>query len=262
MTDKEFYKELKATGIIFLFVGLIFFLVYIGKKIPLDKTFYISIFSYFAILIFLGGLNLFFKNKYLKRINGLIYLPLALVGAVLIIIIPFWLLLLHLIFYFMFAFLIPELLYKVLNYLHLIDFIQEPTALYLRITLTVFICVLFNPSLRNLVYLLSPARIKTSEKLRPYQLDKLTNYLLSSDNIRLIVYVGYVVALGVINYSNFQNSSISKTMNIDRAILQSFVTFIAFDRALVLFKQLNFKPSRLLTRIYKAILNKTNKNSN
>lgn len=40
------------------------------------------------------------------------------------------------------------------------------------------------------------------------------------------------------------------------AILQSFVTFIALDRALILLKQLEFKPSDLLSMIIKSVASK------
>jgi hypothetical protein len=165
----------------------------------------------------------------------------------------------HIGLYFVIAFLIPELLYKGLMYLNLIDFVTMPTTVYLKITLTVFISVLFNPILRGIVYRISPARLNSSEKLKPYELGKLTDYFLSTNNVKFFVYAFYVVALLMTNYFNFQGDSISSNIETDKSILQSFVTFIAFDRTFALMKQLDFKPSGLLEKIYKSILYKVNK---
>ncbi|MNG38928.1 hypothetical protein D3C84_1268040 [compost metagenome] len=43
-----------------------------------------------------------------------------------------------------------------------------------------------------------------------------------------------------------QNKSFYDNPNIDKAVLQSFVTFVAIDRILTIVKQTEFKPSKLL----------------
>ena len=126
--------------------------------------------------------------------------------------------------------------------------------------MTVFITVFFNPLLRDFVYLVSPARIKSSQKLKPFKLDKLTDYLLSSENVRFIVYGGYAIALILTNIYNFQDLSLNKTTEFDKAILQSFITFIAFERAFSFMKQLEFRPSRLIEKIAYAIRDKIDDN--
>lgn len=92
--------------------------------------------------------------------------------------------------------------------------------------------------------------------MNPYQLDKLTDYLLSENNVRFIIYCVYVVLLLKFNYEDFEQNNLSVISQNNRAILQSFVTFIAFDRALTLLKQLEFKPSNLLSKIIESFMNK------
>ena len=75
-------------------------------------------------------------------------------------------------------------------------------------------------------------------------------------NIRFLIYGLYVVLLLVTNFHNFENSTLTDNLLNDKAILQSFVTFIAFDRLLVLLTKLDFKPSDLLEKIGKSINNK------
>ena len=92
--------------------------------------------------------------------------------------------------------------------------------------------------------------------MKPYELDKLTDYFLSLENVRSIVYFGYVIVLLVINYYNFQDLTVWSSLTMDRAILQSFLTFIAVERALIFLKTLNFRPSVLLEKISSSILSK------
>lgn len=255
LTDYRFYKEIKATIIIIGVIGIILLFISSMQNKEWERIFIKSIIYYITIFTLLFILNAFLKNKYLDKVNKIIFLPFGILWAILTVIIPFGTLLIHFIFYFSISFAIPELLYRTLKYLDLIDFIKEPTAVYLKITLTVFISVLLNPLIRKVVILISPMHVKPSE-LAPYELNKLTNYLLSRDNVRFLVYTGYAIALITINYCNFQGLSYNAGIDIDKSILQSFVTFIAFDRSLILMKQLNFSPSELLIKIRKSIFNK------
>lgn len=257
MIEKRFYKEIKAIGIIAAAIEAILLFIRAMDNKDFERVFYITLISYVILFVLLAVLNLKVKNNLLDKISQIVLFPLGVLFAILTVILPFWALLIHFMFYFIIAFLIPELSYRTLNYFHILDFLKEPTILYLRITLTVLISVLLNPMLRDIVYLISPTRIKTSEKLKPYKLDKPTDYLLSSENVRFLVYGGYVVALLATNYYYFQGLSLNKSIELDKALLQSFVTFIAFDRAFILMKQLNFRPSEFLTKIYNSIIKET-----
>lgn len=255
LKSKEIYKELKATLIILSVIGLFFLVVYLCKKNYSDKlTPILSV--YFILSTILMTISSFFKNKYLTTLVKIIAFPFGLIYAILIIILPFWTLLVHLIFYFSISIIIPLLLFRGLHYFHLMDFINRPTEIYLKITLTVFICVLTNSIIRDLIYRIAPSRVRTSEKMKPYELEKLTDYFLSIDNIKFLIYAFYVIALLTTNCYNFQGKSFNSTAEIDKSILQSFVTFIAFDRVLTLLKALQFSPAKLLSRIYQSISNK------
>lgn len=258
MTRKELYKEIKATAILVLAIALIFVFTSLFDNKTFQKYFLIYLVAYIGTVILFHILSSLLKNKYFDKLTKLISYPFGIIYAILLVLIPFWILLLHVGLYFGIAFLIPELLYKGLNYLNLIDFVTLSTKVYLKITMTVFISVLLNPLLRDIIYRISPARLKTSQKLKPYELGKLTDYFLSTDNVRFFVYAFYVLALLTTNFFNFQGDSISSNIETDKSILQSFVTFIAFDRTFALMKQLNFKPSGLLDKICQSITNKVN----
>ena len=260
MKRKDLYKEIKATTIIVSVIGVIFLLIYSLKNEKFQNFFWISFLVYFATTVLLFLISTFIKNKYLDKVTSFLLYPLGIIYIILTVIMPFYSLLGHLLLYFGIAFFIPEILYRALSYFHLIDFINEPTAIYLRITLTVFICVLLNPIIRDLVYRISPERPKPSEKLKPYEIHEMTNYFLSNNNIKFFVYGIYVVVLLMTNIFNLQGKSLNNEIEIDKAVLQSFVTFIAFDRAITLMKQLDFRPSVLLNKISRSIIEKLNTN--
>src|SRR5690606_2036555 len=122
------------------------------------------------------------------------------------IIIPFGFLLIHILYYVAFSVLIPAIFFKIIELYNISLIKNESTLVYIKFTSIVFIAVLFNFQLRRLIYIISPARIKSSKKLRPYELDKLTDYLLSESNVRFLIYSLYVILLLVINFNNFENN--------------------------------------------------------
>lgn len=254
----NYIKEIKALGIFalvwLLIIGFVFMLTYLN----IQNYFYGVLVSYLAVISLLMIVNNVIKSKILKQCISLILIPTKFFLIIGIIIMPFFVLIIHITFYFLFCLIFPLIIFKITKYLQ-IKFVQmDSTLTYIGFTLTVFIAVLLNHQLRQLIYIISPTRIKYSKKLKPYQLDKLTDYLLSENNIRFLIYSFYVFMLCIINLKNFEGVAFSKNLSDDKAILQSFVTFIAFDRMLSFLKQLEFKPSDMLRKIVSSIINKFN----
>ncbi|MES2652708.1 MAG: hypothetical protein V4663_13280 [Bacteroidota bacterium] len=256
MTKEGLIKEIKAIAIIVIIIGISITTILVFQNTDFRDVFVYCLSGYVSLILLLFICGKYIKNRYFNNFKTVVLFPIVIIYALLLITIPFLSLIVHTLLYFGIAFLIPELLSKGLSYFHLIDFITVQTIIYLKITLTVFISVLLNPLLRDIVYRLSPVMLKSSKKLKPLELDKLTDYFLSVQNVRFFVYSFYVVALLTTNYLNFQGQSFSTNAVNDKCILQSFVTFIAFDRALALAKLLDFKPSSLVAKIHKSILKK------
>lgn len=253
---KHIYVELMsllilALMIAFLIVCITFFKSSTFKQIILPI---LSIYLFTAIAASLLERNV--SNRILKATVPLYTFPLSIFYAVILLSFPFLTLLANWMLYFLLAYTLPYFLIGGLNRLHWIDFIRPQTITYFSITLTVFISVLLNQPLQFFVNLLTTQRHKNSKKLRPLELDKLTNYTLSINNVRFIVYSFYVIALIIINYATLQGYSMSANAEKDRILIQSFVTFIAFDRAFALMKQLDFRPSELLDKIVSSLKRK------
>lgn len=252
----NYLKEIKAISI-FTIIGIIIFgFPYSLAYYKIENHFYSSLLIYTAICGFLAILSTIVKNKILKKLTNIILFPLGIILTIGNFIIPIGFLFIHLLYYVAFVILIPSAILKLLTVFDIYHINQIPTLTYIKFTSSVFIAVLFNYQIRKLIYKISPARINSSKKLKPYELDKLTDYMLSENNVRFLIYSLYVILLIITNYTNFEENYLSINITNDKAILQSFVTFIAFDRALSLLKQLEFKPSDFLSKIIKSIANK------
>lgn len=251
----NYLREIKAIGIFVAIAAIIFGFAYLLIYFKAEILFYKILIGYIAICITALTFSKS-KSKGVQLIVNIVMFPTSIILIIGTIIMPLGFLIVHALYYFAFVALIPELLFQSLIFFEIHFFKHDSTLMYIKFTLTVFLAVLFNYQLRYLIYALSPARLKTSQKLKPYQLDKLTDYLLSENNIRFLIYGIYVVILIIINYKNFEGHTVSIGLQEDKAILQSFVTFIAFDRSLILLKQLEFKPSDFLKKIVQSIIRK------
>lgn len=252
----NYLKEIKAL-LIFIGIFLLFFaFIYLLSFGENEKYFYYVVISYMFVCVITFIIQLRFKNKIVNKITGIILFPAGLLFVIGTVIIPFMTVFLHLLLYFLISFLIPIIVIQDLNYYGYLSFLTESTIFFIQITISVFVSVLFNHQIRQFVYLISPAGIKTSKKLKPYELDKLTDYLISEKNIRFLIYSLYFISLIAINVSGFQGFSLTEKATFDKAILQSFIAFIAFDRVLSLLKELEFKPSTFLIKIVNSISNK------
>ncbi len=252
----NYIKEVKAILIFLVLIIVFFSFIYVLSLGKVEYYFYVSLVGYLILATIAAITNSIFKNKLLDKIVGIILFPSGILWILLTLMIPFGTLFLHLIFYGIIAVIVPIILIKLLEHYHLISFLKESTILYLQITISVFISVLFNHQIRKIIYMISPARIYSSKKLKPFELEKLTDYVISEKNIRFIIYSMYVIVLMTINIYNFQEVTFNLNQILDKAILESFITFIAFDQLLILLKQLDFKPSDLLIKIMKSISNK------
>lgn len=237
--------------IFLLFNIIVSLIVYLGT-FQYWKTF---VLIYITLLITLFFLVQRVKNKFISLVLLILSSPIGILYIFGTIGIPFLILQVHLFFYLALCFISPVLLF------YLYEFIGYPKTsielkIYLILSSAVICSVVFHKQLKYVVHTFSPARFKTSEKLRPYNIEELSNYLLSENNIKLVVFVIYLIAIVFVNFYNFSDLTFYETANIDKAVLQSFVTYIAFDRIISSVKQVEFKPSEMVRKIRRSILNK------
>lgn len=221
-----------------------------------DFFIYISLYFIFHTVLSLVSLRI--KNIHFDKFVQFLSTPLLIAYVIGTIIFPFSVMFYHIIFYFGLAFLVPYCVYFLLRYCNLIDFLTYETVVYFILSIGVFISTITNYYLKALVYNISPFTSKKSEKLKVFEFEKQTDYLLSAENVRFLTYGFYFMSLLVVNYYSFQNESLFESMTIDKAILQSFVTYIAFDRAYLIRKELSFKLLTMINNIKTLILKEFN----
>lgn len=253
----NYLKEIKALIILLILVALFSTLAFLFDLIIKSKITIIVLSVYFILFLFLSISTNFIKNKVYLKVVNIFSFPMSIIFASLIFIIPIGTIIMHTMLY-VIVVAFPIIVFKGLIYFKIIENLTPELVLYIEITLAVFLSVLLNYQIRKFIYLISPARIHSSEKLKSFGLDKLTDYLLSENNIRFMIYSLYVIILIVMNVFKFQEKSLLINSTSDQAILQSFITFIAFDRALALLKQLEFKPSDMVSKIIASMKNKLN----
>lgn len=246
---------LLVNTVMILFLLLFIFLF---EFIPTVKNWKIYLTAYVFFLIITYILEGKIKNKIISFLYLILAFPFVIFFAFYTIAFPFLILQVHLFLYLGLCFLIPTLLYRLYEFLGFSP-ITIQLQVYLILSFTVICSIIFYKQIRYIVHAFSPARFKNSEKLKPYNIEELSNYLLSENNIKFVVFIIYFILIVIVNFYNFQDLSYYKTEKIDKAVIQSFVTYIAFDRIISSLKQVEFKPSEMVKKLRLSIINKYNK---
>jgi hypothetical protein len=108
------------------------------------------------------------------------------------------------------------------------------------------IAFLFHKYLKFLVDKIVSIMHQKSERIQKLKLIELNDFVISINNIKFTIFFLYMIYLITTNLMALQNKSFYENPNIDKAVLQSFVTFVAIDRILTIIKQTEFKRSKLL----------------
>jgi hypothetical protein len=92
--------------------------------------------------------------------------------------------------------------------------------------------------------------------MKKFRLDELIAHIINKENIRFVIYISFFIYLVVYSYKMLGNSSILETSLHDKAILQSFLCFLAFDRVILNSKQVVLLPSIFLNKLINSITQK------
>ncbi|GHC66600.1 hypothetical protein [Ulvibacter litoralis] len=212
--------------------------------------------TYIVVCIIFYQINRKFKNKAFDFIVQAILFPFTLLYGFVTVAIPILSTQIYLFAYLGLSFSIPMILYRI-DESQLITGLKEETWIYLIITSGVIIATLLHKQVTFLTFKLIPFLARKSEKMKRFKLVELCEYIVSKNNIKLVIYSLFFIALIIFNFLGLQQSSYYENPNIDKAILQSFVTFIAFERILANLKLTEFKPSELLKSLKLSIFNET-----
>lgn len=240
----NYKQEIKATILIFL-INIIAALIVIGFNYIIEnveklKYFGVAILAYIALNIIFNFLNFKLDNRIIKVITTILGFPAALFTATISVLIPALMIQVYLILYLIISVIVPLIILRLDEKFHLTNFSIE-AWIYLIITVGVITATLFNRQIQNIIFRIIPFTAIKKEREERSKIIELCNYIISTSNIKLVIYSLYFIGLLLFNFFTFQDSSFFDTKNIDKAILQSFITFLAFERMFANLKISEFK---------------------
>jgi len=204
------------------------------------------------LLIITSQLKRLSNNNFFELLHKVISLPLDLFFFLLIIVIPVLCTHLFIYVFIALAFLIPMMLYRLDQAFDILSLKYE-TWVYIILTTGGITLILLNKQIEKLTFRLIPFLVRKTEKLKRFKIVELCTYIASRDNIKIIIYFMFFITLIAFNVLSLQANSYFDNPNVDKAIIQFFITFIAFDRILSSIKFSEFRPSKLL-EIYKSAI--------
>lgn len=261
----SFKKEFKSILILLIIILLAILLLYA----PLMAMEYFDsngnnwiyyFIIYFLIAFTINWLFGKFPNKTFRFLNLILWLPLSIISNLFQFAIPALALFYHFFLFVLFSFVIPLVLLK-LNKHYGYVYLMEPTELFIILTFATCISITLYRQILSLVYRIGPFRVKSSKKMKKFKLEELTEYVFNKENIRFAIYISYFIYLVIFSFSFLQDSSIFEIQQKDRAILQSFLCFLAYERLLLNSKSFVLLPSVLLKKAITWIVLDKNENN-
>jgi len=147
---------------------------------------------------------------------------------------------------------------KHFNYIPL----REETMLFIGITSSTIIAITFYNSILKLLHIVPPFRIKHSKKNQKFRLDEILEYFFTKENLRFTIYTAFFIYLIFYSFKLFEGEYDVVINKIDKATLQSFLCFIAYDRLLLNSKSVSALPSVILNKVFNSITQKEKEKEN
>ena len=248
-------KKEKKAGIILTISAIIFIVIFllIAKLVDLNSKngiiVILSFFIYLALALWVGSFLNKTTNKFLKILIYIFSFPLSFFFLILQFGAPFISVLMHLIFYIVIS-AVPALLVIIgLREFGLSDISYEK-RLFLLLTITTIVSVAFNKYILKIILKFSPIIINKPEQGDTVEIIKLTKYIFSLGNIRFMIYFLYFVFLFFFSLAYLDDDIVFKNKQVDYAILQAFLVFLAFDNVIINSKNIKLLPSIILKMMW------------
>lgn len=247
---------------LFLLINFGSLLLVISSKYIFDIVFKMKNFIWFSLAyIVIGGIlqiiNEKINNKIFNWIVKIIYFPIIIFTGYIHIITPIIMMQLGLYFYFLLAITIPYLAFIIDTKFSLLNLNFE-TWLYIILSIGSIMAISFHNKLILITFKPNQFFFKKEEN-KDNELVQLAEHIISKSNIKSIIFLLFFLALFIFNILTFENQNNYIHKNIDKAILQSFVTFIAFERFIISSKETSFMPTEMLRLLKLSIFNNTKK---
>lgn len=258
-------QEFKALLKIILII-IVSIIIFYGFSQVLDATNSIWLPIGFVILgilpMFGSYLHEKFPNKFFKVIESIFVLPIGAIMLLLSMAMPTIMILFFIIFVVGATLSPPLIFFKINDFTHWIHFTSE-VELYVKLTFTSIFGILFIDSIVILAFKIPPLSNKFAPQMEKFNFEELLSYVFNIQNVRIMFYLIYAIFLIFYSFVMLNSNNYSISGN-NRAMLQSFLTFIAVDRAVVILKDNKFTFSGLLKKFNSSMFAalKENKENN
>lgn len=212
----------------------------------------LSITGYVALCLLLSYFVEKTNNKILNKIVIITAYPMALILFILRLGVPTLILIFNAFILFLTTFGIPFLI------MHEIEFIfglglKRPTMIFLALSIASILSVYLSKYLLNFILKRSPV-LRGSYEDRPSHkhLQELTAIFYQKNNILFLIYFCYFIYLSITAFTKIQLGRPIFSNEVDLALLQSFLVFIAFSNMIAKSKEVILAPQAILS-IYARI---------
>lgn len=257
----SFKKETKSTLLLLLIIGVSAVIIYIFA-LGLDylsmqgkHTWVFYFIGYIIALFFTNWLKNKIQWKFFKIIDFIVSIPFLLLGLLFHFIVPTMAIIFNTIIFVSFSLILPLLFFQLNDFFNLFS-LEEKIKPFIYLTFSTCFSVALFDQLLTLIFKIGPFK---SDKYERYNLKELTGYILNKENVRFMIYTLFFIYLVMLSIQNLQGTSVFEVVEKDKAIYQSFLCFLAFDRLLLNSNRFILLPSVLLKKIISSLTNESDR---
>ncbi len=141
--------------------------------------------------------------------------------------------------------------FKILDFFNLY-FLKPEFQTYIQFSLSFILLLLFNVQIKKILIYLIAVNENMKRWMEEYKYRAIIDYIFNLKNIRFFIYSFYLVF-----FIYYSLEFVGKLNNVpsgkENAILQSFLTFLAFDQLIPILKKARLKPSVILLMVKESI---------
>lgn len=249
--DKK--KEVRALIILVGIIVLSIVIIYVFSK-SLERI-GIFLIGYMIFFICFSLLSSKFSNKFIKVVNLIFSFPFMIIYVVLKFSMPFSSTILHGFIFLVIVLFFPIVFMKSNSYFEFQELSKE-NYIFITLTFSSIVSNVFYKWIIKLVFKLSPIGLNDSQKTEKIKLKELIEYLITPQNIRFLIYSLYFIYMCIFSFKFLERKSFFETESVDTAIMQAFLTFLAFDSLRINSKEIKVLPSMVLTKILESFVSK------
>lgn len=212
----------------------------------------LSIIGYVAFCMLLSYIAEKTNNKILNKMVIITAYPMALIMFILRLGVPTLTLIFNAFFLFLTTFGIPFLIMHGIE--SIFEFgLKKPTMIFLALSIASILSVYLSKYLLIFILKWSPVlKGNYEDKPRHKHLQELTKIFYQKNNILFLIYLLYFIYLGVTAFTKTQLGRATFSNDIDIAVLQSFLVFLAFSNMVAKSKDVTLASQSILS-IYARI---------